>query len=128
MNLLILTGYVHKEPMIGTTKKGNMSINIFLRHETPKWDNPQETHKMFLPVVAFGKTAEKAARQASFGAQLLVQGNLEIYKAKDGSYSPRIMASNVTNIGNASIAVIEEEKTSVLDDGPSFADETDVPY
>jgi single-strand DNA-binding protein len=85
MNKCILIGRLTKDPDLRYTQSGTAVATFTLAVDRPRRsDSEKETD--FIPVVAWGKTAENCANYIGKGSLVAVEGRIQVrtYEAKDG--------------------------------------------
>jgi single-strand DNA-binding protein len=85
MNKCILIGRLTKDPDLRYTQSGTAVATFTLAVDRPRRaDSEKETD--FIPVVAWGKTAENCANYIGKGSLAAVEGRIQVrtYEAKDG--------------------------------------------
>ena len=85
LNSVILIGRLTKDPDLRYTPSGTAVAKFTLAVDRPRRsDSEKETD--FIPVVAWGKTAENCANYIGKGSLAAVEGRLQVrsYEAKDG--------------------------------------------
>ena len=85
LNSVILIGRLTKDPDLRYTTSGTAVAKFTLAVDRPRRsDSEKETD--FIPVVAWGKTAENCANYIGKGSLVAVEGRIQVrtYEAKDG--------------------------------------------
>lgn len=85
LNRVILIGRLTKDPDLRYTTSGTAVATFTLAVDRPRRaDSEKETD--FIPVVAWGKTAENCANYIGKGSLAAVDGRIQVrtYEAKDG--------------------------------------------
>jgi len=87
MNRIIITGRLTKDVEIRTTPNGKSMVQITLAVQKPMKNQQGEYESIFLPCVAWGKTAELVGQSCQKGHRLLVEGwlNIRSYEDKNGT-------------------------------------------
>ena len=103
LNEIILQGRLTDNPELKTTQSGTnvTQFNLAVERDYSK-DGNKETD--FIPVVAWGKTAEFICRYFTKGRMLIAKGSLQIrkYQNKDGEnrYATEVIADKVWFAGD----------------------------
>ncbi len=100
MNEVILLGRLGADPELKTTSGGGAVCKMRVATNRSKkvgdtWEELTDWHS----VVAFGKTAENAAKYLKKGKQVLVEGKVTYHKHEDKYYTD-ILADVITFIGD----------------------------
>jgi single-strand DNA-binding protein len=85
LNKCVLIGRLTKDPDLRYTTSGTAVATFTLAVDRPRRaDSEKETD--FIPVVAWGKTAENCANYIGKGSLVAVEGRIQVrtYEAKDG--------------------------------------------
>jgi single-strand DNA-binding protein len=85
LNKCVLIGRLTKDPDLRYTTSGTAVAKFTLAVDRPRRaDSEKETD--FIPVVAWGKTAENCANYIGKGSLVAVEGRIQVrtYEAKDG--------------------------------------------
>lgn len=87
MNKVILLGRLTKDPEIRYTPSQKVVAQFTLAVDRPFLNQLGQREADFIPVVAWGKSAELIGNSCTKGHRLLVEGRLQIrnYDAKDGT-------------------------------------------
>ena len=87
MNRIIITGRLTKDVEIRTTPNGKSMVQITLAVQKPMKNQQGEYESIFLPIVAWGKTAELVGNSCQKGHRLLVEGwlNIRSYEDRNGT-------------------------------------------
>ena len=103
MNKIILMGRLTRDPELRTTQTGKSVAQFTLAVDRP-FKNPNgEQEADFIPVVAWGRTAELCGQYLNKGRQAIVEGRMQVrsYEAKDGGrrWVTEVVADRVEFIG-----------------------------
>lgn len=98
LNKCVLIGRLTKDPDLRYTTSGTAVATFTLAVDRPRRaDSEKETD--FIPVVAWGKTAENCANYIGKGSLVAVEGRIQVrtYEAKDGDkrWVTEVIADNV---------------------------------
>lgn len=98
LNICVLIGRLTKDPDLRYTPSGTAVAKFTLAVDRPRRsDSEKETD--FIPVVAWGKTAENCANYIGKGSLVAVEGRIQVrtYEAKDGGkrWATEVIADNV---------------------------------
>lgn len=87
MNKIILLGRLVKDPEVKYTQTGKVVAQFTLAVNRPYADKDGNKEADFIPVVAWGKTAEICGNYLAKGQRAIIEGRLQIrsYNASDGS-------------------------------------------
>ncbi len=123
MNKAILIGRLTKDPEIRYTQSGKAVSSFTLAIDRPFKDENGNKATDFIPVVAWGKTAEVCGKYLTKGRQTAVMGRIQTrsYTADDGSrrYVTEVLADEIEFIGN-------REKTAHNQSDGSMNDFTEI--
>lgn len=122
-NKVFLIGRLVKDPEIRYTQSGKAVSSFTLAIDRPFRDENGNKATDFIPVVAWGKTAEVCSKYLTKGRQTAVMGRIQTrsYTADDGSrrYVTEVLAEEVEFIGN-------REKTAQNQSDGSMNDFTEI--
>lgn len=98
LNKCVLIGRLTKDPDLRYTPNGKAVAKFTLAVDRPRRaDSEKETD--FIPVVAWGKTAENCTNYIGKGSLVAVEGRIQVrtYEAKDGGkrWATEVVADNV---------------------------------
>ena len=103
-NKVFLIGRLVKDPEIRYTQSGKAVASFTLAIDRPFKDENGNKATDFIPVVAWGKTAEVCGKYLTKGRQTAVMGRIQVrnYKTDDGTrrYVTEVIAEEVEFIGN----------------------------
>jgi len=87
MNRIIITGRLVKDPDNKITPNGKNFSQFTLAVQKPMKNASGEYESIFLPIVAWGKTAELIGNSCQKGHRLLVDGwlNIRSYEDRNGT-------------------------------------------
>ena len=144
VNKVILVGNLGGDPESRTTGSGTVITTLRIatsdrrKDENGQWADATEWHR----VVAFGKTAENAARYLKKGRQIYIEGKIRTRQWQDQQgqkrYSTEIVAQQMVMLGRAGdrTEMMEEPVTVPADDfgggngpeGLDSANDDDLPF
>jgi single-strand DNA-binding protein len=103
-NKAILVGNLCKDPELRYTPQGTAVVNITLAiNRKYKSGDELKEEVAFVPVVAWGKTAEIINQYCHKGSPLMVEGRIQTRSwEKDGQkqYKTEVVAENIQLLGN----------------------------
>jgi len=104
LNKVVLIGRLTKDPENRVISTGNEVCTFTLAVDRTFKSRDGERATDFIPIVAWGKTAELAGKYLSKGRQTAVSGRIQTrsYEAKDGTmrYVTEVVAEEVTFLGS----------------------------
>ena len=126
MNKAILIGRLTKDPEIRYTQSGKAVASFTLAIDRPFRDENGNKAADFIPVVAWGKTAEVCGKYLTKGRQTAVMGRIQTrsYTADDGSrrYVTEVLAEEVEFIGNRE-KTVQNQSDGFMNDFTEIEDE-----
>ena len=114
LNKAILIGNLTRDPELRYTPQGTAVVNISLAINR-KYKSGEETKEevAFVPVVAWGKTAEIINQYCHKGSPLMVEGRLQTRSWEDTAgkkqYKTEVVAENIQFLGGKKEDKPEEE-------------------
>jgi single-strand DNA-binding protein len=103
MNNVALIGRLTRDPEVRYTSGTQMAVARFTIAVDRQFKRDGEPTADFIPIVAFGKTAELCERYISKGRQVAVEGRIQTgsYTNKDGNkvYTTDVVANRVEFLG-----------------------------
>ena len=103
MNNVTLIGRLTRDPEVRYTSSTQMAVARFTIAVDRQFKRDGEPTADFIPIVAFGKTAELCERFISKGRQVAVEGRIQTgsYTNKDGNkvYTTDVVANRVEFLG-----------------------------
>lgn len=103
MNNVVLIGRLTRDPEVRYTSNTQMAVARFTLAVDRQYKRDGEPTADFIPIVAFGKTAELCERYISKGRQIAVEGRIQTgsYTNKDGNkvYTTEVVANRVEFLG-----------------------------
>lgn len=128
MNKAVLIGRLTKDPEMRYTQSGKGVASFTLAINRPFKDENGDKATDFIPIVAWGKTAELCAKYLTKGRQTAITGRIQTrsYTANDGSkrYVTEVIAEEVEFIGNRE-TTSQNQNDSFTND---FTEITDEPF
>lgn len=129
MNNINLIGRLTKDPDFRVLNTGSQVATFTLAIDR-KFKNQDGTRSAdFIPIVAWGKTAELCGKYLEKGQQVGITGRCQTrtYQANDGTnrYVMEVVAEEITFVGS------KKEKEQSIDDLAGqydFIEETDMPF
>ena len=104
LNKVVLIGRLTKDPETRHLSTGNQVCTFTLAVDRTFKSRDGERGTDFIPIVAWGKTAELAGQYLSKGRQTAVAGRIQTrsYEAKDGTmrYVTEVVADEITFLGS----------------------------
>lgn len=129
LNHAVLIGRLTKDPEGKFLQTGTAVTSFTLAVDRTFKSKDGEKGTDFIPIVAWGKTAELASQYLSKGKQTAVSGRIQTrsYDAKDGTkrYVTEIVADEITFLGSKDSQ--QTEKATVNEDDFTPIDE-DAPF
>jgi len=127
LNKCVLIGRLTKDPDLRYTPNGKAVAKFTLAVDRPRRaDSEKETD--FIPVVAWGKTAENCANYIGKGSLVAVEGRIQVrtYEAKDGDkrWVTEVIADNVRFLDRRGQV---QEQTESIGEEVEFNEE-DIPF
>lgn len=127
LNKCVLIGRLTKDPDLRYTPNGKAVAKFTLAVDRPRRaDSEKETD--FIPVVAWGKTAENCANYIGKGSLVAVEGRIQVrtYEAKDGDkrWVTEVIADNVRFLDRLGQV---QEQTESIGEEVEFNEE-DIPF
>ena len=126
MNKAILIGRLTKDPEIRYTQSGKAVATFTLAIDRPFKDENGNKATDFIPVVAWGKTAEVCDKYLTKGRQTAVMGRIQVrnYTADDDTkrYVTEVIAEEVEFIGNRE-KTAHNQSDGVMNDFTEIEDE-----
>ena len=103
MNNVTLIGRLTRDPEVRYTSASQTAVARFTLAVDRQFKKDGEPTADFIPIVAFGKTAELCEKYISKGRQVAVEGRIQTgnYTNKDGNkvYTTDVIANRVEFIG-----------------------------
>ena len=133
-------GRLTRDPDIRTLQSGNTVATFTLAVDRTYKSREGEKSTDFIPIVAWGKTAELCGQYLSKGRQTAVAGRIQTrsYDANDGSkrYVTEVVAEEVTFLGSKNDGMSRnnnnfsspDNEFGVPMDGFSEMDDDDMPF
>ena len=142
MNNVTLIGRLTRDPEVRYTSGTQMAVARFTIAVDRQFKRDGEPTADFIPIVAFGKTAELCERYISKGRQVAVEGRIQTgsYTNKDGNkvYTTDVVANRVEFLGGregGSGSGFGQGQTSApqsndmgIPEGFSAIDDDDIPF
>ncbi|WP_294465588.1 single-stranded DNA-binding protein [uncultured Anaerofustis sp.] len=136
LNKVVLIGRLTKDPDTRVLNSGSSVSTFTLAVDRTFKSRDGERGTDFIPIVAWGKTAELCGQYLSKGRQTAVAGRIQTrsYDANDGSkrYVTEVVAEEVTFLGNKDDNKKSQAKSDnefgVPMDGFSEMDDDDMPF
>ena len=141
MNRVILMGRLTRDPEVRYTSSTQMAVARFTIAVDRQFKRDGEPTADFIPIVAFGKTAELCERFISKGRQVAVEGRIQTgsYTNKDGNkvYTTDVVANRVEFLGGreggaaSGFGQSQSSAPSVdmgIPEGFSAIDDDDIPF
>ena len=142
MNNVTLIGRLTRDPEVRYTSGTQMAVARFTIAVDRQFKRDGEPTADFIPIVAFGKTAELCERYISKGRQVAVEGRIQTgsYTNKDGNkvYTTDVVANRVEFLGGregGSGSGFGQSQTSApqsvdmgIPEGFSAIDDDDIPF
>lgn len=120
LNKTVLIGRLTKDPDMRKTQSGRIVASFTLAVDRNFRDSNGERGVDFIPIVAWGKTAELCGEYLQKGRQTAVSGRIQIrsYEADDGSkrYVTEVIAEEVTFLGSKNDNNVSAQLNLVEDD------------
>lgn len=114
LNKSVLIGRLTKDPEVKTISTGSTTASFTLAVDRSFKDKNGDRGTDFIPIVAWGKTAELVGQYLSKGRQTAVSGRIQTrtYEAQDGTrrYVTEVIAEEVTFLGSRNDIQQEEPK------------------
>lgn len=139
LNKVVLIGRLTRDPETRVLASGSSVSTFTLAVDRTFKSRDGERGTDFIPIVAWGKTAELCGQYLSKGRQTAVAGRIQTrsYDANDGSkrYVTEVVADEVTFLGSRNDGNSSSNNNSSLDnefgvpmDGFSEMDDDDMPF
>ena len=140
MNNVTLIGRLTRDPEVRYTSNTQMAVARFTIAVDRQFKRDGEPTADFIPIVAFGKTAELCERFISKGRQVAIEGRIQTgsYTNKDGNkvYTTDVVANRVEFLGGkdgGSASGFGQQSAPRNDDmgipeGFSAIDDEDIPF
>lgn len=129
MNNVTLIGRLTRDPEVRYTSGTQMAVARFTLAVDRYGKKDGEQTADFIPIVAFGKTAELCEKYISKGRQVAVEGRIQTgsYTKDDGSkvYTTDVVANRVEFIGSANKDGQNANQGPAMDIPEGFAEITD---
>ena len=140
MNNVTLIGRLTRDPEVRYTSGTQMAVARFTIAVDRQFKRDGEPTADFIPIVAFGKTAELCERFISKGRQVAVEGRIQTgsYTNKDGNkvYTTDVVANRVEFLGGreggSGAGFGQAQSAPAVDmgipEGFSAIDDEDIPF
>ena len=142
MNNVTLIGRLTRDPEVRYTSGTQMAVARFTIAVDRQFKRDGEPTADFIPIVAFGKTAELCERFISKGRQVAVEGRIQTgsYTNKDGNkvYTTDVVANRVEFLewgdraGGSGFGQSQSSASQSMDmgipEGFSAIDDDDIPF
>ena len=140
MNNVTLIGRLTRDPEVRYTSSTQMAVARFTIAVDRQFKRDGEPTADFIPIVAFGKTAELCERFLSKGRQVAVEGRIQTgsYTNKDGNkvYTTDVVANRVEFLGGreggSGAGFGQNQSAPAVDmgipEGFSAIDDEDIPF
>ena len=140
MNNVTLIGRLTRDPEVRYTSNTQMAVARFTIAVDRQFKRDGEPTADFIPIVAFGKTAELCERFISKGRQVAVEGRIQTgsYTNKDGNkvYTTDVVANRVEFLGGreggSGSGFGQSQSAPAVDmgipEGFSAIDDEDIPF
>ena len=140
MNNVTLIGRLTRDPEVRYTSGTQMAVARFTIAVDRQFKRDGEPTADFIPIVAFGKTAELCERYISKGRQVAVEGRIQTgsYTNKDGNkvYTTDVVANRVEFLGGreggSGAGFNQSQSAPAVDmgipEGFSAIDDEDIPF
>ena len=140
MNNVTLIGRLTRDPEVRYTSGTQMAVARFTIAVDRQFKRDGEPTADFIPIVAFGKTAELCERFISKGRQVAVEGRIQTgsYTNKDGNkvYTTDVVANRVEFLGGreggSGAGFGQAQSAPAVDmgipEGFSAIDDDDIPF
>lgn len=96
INRVMLLGKVGRDPKVFITKKGSTMANFSVQCvERYQWNSEWHERSVFIPCVAFGKTAELIGNSCKAGSDIFVEGKINVRSYEQNGENKWVTEVNV---------------------------------